>query len=60
MLFVFNRIMPSRRAYVRRNKNEGQQAPLARADPLNEEVSHAKFRDAFQMLAQAMNTMVNQ
>lgn len=52
--------MPSRRAYVRRNKNEGQQAPLARADPLNEEVSHAKFRDAFQMLAQAMNTMVNQ
>lgn len=46
--------------YVRRNKNEGQQAPLARADPLNEEVSHAKFRDAFQMLAQAMNTLVNQ
>lgn len=54
MFFAFNTIMPPSRAYVRKNMNEGQQAPQTREDPLNEQVSHAKFWDAFQVLSQYM------
>ncbi|XP_049369612.1 uncharacterized protein LOC125834524 [Solanum verrucosum] len=46
MGFEFMEIMPLRRAYIRRNRNE-QQPPPASADPLVEQVSHAEFRVAF-------------
>ena len=45
--------MPPRRA---RRNNDGQQPQLA--DPLNENASHAKFRAAFQELAQAVTVNV--
>ncbi|WMV37204.1 hypothetical protein MTR67_030589 [Solanum verrucosum] len=51
--------MPPRRPYVRRNQNVEQEAPPALVGPLVEQVTHAEFRDAFQVLSQAMNPQAN-
>ncbi|XP_055826325.1 uncharacterized protein LOC129894689 [Solanum dulcamara] len=54
-------MMHLHRVYVRRNANmnEKKKAPQAPNDPLTKQVSHAKFRLAFQVLAQAVVAQSN-
>lgn len=50
--------MPPHRVYTYRNR--GKPAPPPPVDPLNENISYAKFWATFQVLTQAMNAQGNQ